>query len=202
MEESVCERTGDGNAEDVSTEDKAREQTSAPVTSTTPRRGLRQRGAGRPRAAVPAPSTDVNGASLSPQGSGRVLRDRSTRTVPAWLKDAKSEDDNDEELEADPAVIKRRKVSNGKRKKVSECAASQDASAGLVADSPRIPESQAQKGLTDAEVLSSKRPPTQARAKPVSNRAARSPALPVCKTEPRTESPVVEEEKNKMKFEM
>lgn len=202
MEEAVSERTGDVNAEDVSTEDKAIEQTSAPDMGTTPRRGLRQRGAGRPRAAVPAPSTDVNGASLSPQSSGRVLRDRSTRTVPAWLKDAKSEDDNDEDLGADAAVIKRRKVSNGKRKKLSDCAASQDASAGLVGDLPQIPESHVQKGLTDAEVLLSKRPPAQARAKPISNRATRSPALPVCKTEPRTESPVAEEEKNKMKFEI
>uniref|UniRef100_A0A8C6T028 E3 ubiquitin-protein ligase ZFP91 n=1 Tax=Neogobius melanostomus TaxID=47308 RepID=A0A8C6T028_9GOBI len=202
MEGAVGERTEDVNTEDVSTEDKAREQTSAPDMSTTPRRGLRQRGVGRPRAGVSAPSTDVNGASLSPQSTGRVLRDRSTRTVPAWLKDAKSEDENDEELDTDPAVIKRRKVSNGKRKKLSDCAGSQGASAGLADDLPHITESQDQITGKEAEVLSSRRPPTQTRTKTISNRATRSPVQPVCKTEPRTESPVVDEENNKMKFEI
>lgn len=202
MEEAGSERTEDVNTKDVSTEDKAREQTSAPDMNTTPRRGLRQRGVGRPRAGVSAPSTDVNGASLSPQSSGRVLRDRSTRTVPAWLKDAKSEDEHDEELDTDSAVIKRRKVSNGKRKKLSDCAGSQDAGAGLAADLPHITESQDQKSVTDPEVPPSRRAPTQIRVKPVSNRATRCPAQSVCKTEPRNESPVVEEEKNKMKFEI
>lgn len=198
MEGAVSERTEDVNTEDVSMEDKAREQTTAPDMSSAPRRGLRQRGAGRPRAGASAQSTDVNGASLSPQSTGRVLRDRSTRTVPAWLKDAKSEDENDEELDTDPAVTKRRKVSNGKRKKLSDCAGSQDA--GL-ADLQDITESQDQKSVTDVEVLNSKRPATQTRAKPSSNRATRSPAQPVFKAEPRTESPAVEE-KNRVKFEI
>lgn len=201
MEEAVSERLGDVNTEDVSAEDKAREQTTAPEMSSAPRRGLRQRGAGRPRAGASAQPTDVNGASLSPQSTGRVLRDRSTRTVPAWLKDAKSEDENDEELDTDPAVIKRRKVSNGKRKKLSEGAAgAQDAGAGL-ADLPDTTVSQDQKSVTDVEALNSKRPATQIRAKPISNRTIRSPAQPVCKTEPRTESSAVEG-KNKMKFEI
>uniref|UniRef100_A0A3B4B0M3 E3 ubiquitin-protein ligase ZFP91 n=1 Tax=Periophthalmus magnuspinnatus TaxID=409849 RepID=A0A3B4B0M3_9GOBI len=114
-----------------SAEDKATEQTSDQGKSTTPRRGLRQRGVGRPRPGVSAPASDVNGASLSPQSSGRVLRDRSTRSVPAWLKEAKSEDENEEELNTDAAALKRRKVSNGKRKKLSECAGSQDAGSGI-----------------------------------------------------------------------
>ncbi|XP_055081870.1 E3 ubiquitin-protein ligase ZFP91-like [Periophthalmus magnuspinnatus] len=57
-----------------------------------------------------------------------------------------------------------------------------------------------QKSVTDAEALPSKRPSTQTRAKPTSGRA-RGPAKPVCKTEPPTESPVVDEEINK-KFEI
>lgn len=136
----MSERTEDVNTKDVSAEYKARAQTSAPHTDTTPRRGLRQRGVGRSRAAVSAPSTDVNGASLSPQSTGRVLRDRSTRTVPAWLKDAKSEDENDGEIDTDAAAIKKRKVSNGKRKKLSDNAGLQDAGGGVAGDFPHITE--------------------------------------------------------------
>lgn len=205
MEEAASERTQDANTEDVSTEDKAREQTSAPETNTTPRRGLRQRGGGSSRAAVPAPATDVNGAaSLSPQtqSSGRVLRDRSTRTVPAWLKDAKSEDENDEEVETDAAASRKRKVSNGRRKKVADSAGSQDAGGGLAGDFPHVKESQDQKNVPDAQALSSRRPPAQTRAKVTPNKSTRSSAQPVCKTEPRNESPVVEGEKKKTAFEI
>ncbi|XP_020786176.1 E3 ubiquitin-protein ligase ZFP91 isoform X2 [Boleophthalmus pectinirostris] len=197
--EAVSERTEDVNTGEVSAEDKATEQTSDHGKSTTPRRGLRQRGVGRPRPGVSAPATDVNGASLSPQSSGRVLRDRSTRTVPAWLKEAKSEDENEEELDTDAAALKRRKVSNGKRKKQPD--GGQEAGAGITGDILQTTESHDQKSLTDAEALPSKKLSTQSRAKPTSGRATRGPAKPVCKTEPSAESPVVDEETNK-KFEI
>lgn len=119
------EPTGDRN-EDVNkgeepAEDKAAEQTPAPSTIATPRRGLRERGASRPRSGVSASLTDVNGTASSPQSSGRVLRDRSTRAVPAWLKDTKSDEDEDQPS-PDAGANKRRKVSNSRRKKNSESA--------------------------------------------------------------------------------
>lgn len=133
--EPAGDRTGAVNKGEEPAEDKAAEQTSAPGTPVTPRRGLRERGAGRPRSGVSAASTDVNGAASSPQSSGRVLRDRSTRAVPAWLKDTKSDDDDEDEPSPDAGAAKRRKVSNSRRKKNSESAGSAEAGGGVAGDS-------------------------------------------------------------------
>lgn len=201
--EAVSERTGDVNTCEDATEDKATEQTSAPGKGATPRRGLRERGAGRPRAGFSAPSTDTNGAALSPQSSGRVLRDRSTRTVPAWLKDAtKSEDEDEAESSPDPAAIKRRKVSNGKRKKLSECVGSSDTGAGLTSDLPQTASQEEQGTAEDAQALTSRRPSTQSRAKAIPGRNSRGPAKLVCKAEPTTESLVVDGDMNNKEFEI
>lgn len=132
--ESAGERNGMAENEDEPVEGKAAVRTPATSTTVTPRRGLRERGPGRPRAGGSASSVDMNGASWSPQGSGRVLRDRSTRAVPAWLKDAKSEED-EEEPSADAGATKRRKVSNSRRKKSSESAGFCEAAGGLAGDS-------------------------------------------------------------------
>lgn len=132
--EPVGDRTGDVNKGEEPAEDKAADQTPAPSTTVPPRRGLRERGAGRPRSGVSASLTDVNGAASSPQSSGRVLRDRSTRAVPAWLKDTKSDDDEDEPS-PDTGATKRRKVSNSRRKKNSESAGSVEAGGGVAGDS-------------------------------------------------------------------
>lgn len=132
--ELAAERNGALENEDDPVEDKAAMQTPATSTTVTPRRGLRERGPGRPRSGVSALPADMNGASSSPQGSGRVLRDRSTRAVPAWLKDTKSEED-DEEPNADAGATKRRKVSNSRRKKNSESAGLTEAAVELAGDS-------------------------------------------------------------------
>lgn len=202
--EAVEERTGDVDTCDGLTEDKAAQQTSAHSKNAAVRRGLRERAAGRSRAGVSALSTDVNGAASSAQSSGRVLRDRSTRTVPAWLKDAKSEDEDEEESSTDPSANKRRKVSSGRRKKQIDCAGSDEAGTGMVGYLPQTTDSQdGQKPATDAQALPFRRSSTQSRAKPMSGRTFRGPATPVCKTEPTTESPFVDEEtNNKQKFEI
>lgn len=133
--EPTGDRIGDVNKGEEPTQDKAADQTPATSTADTPRRRLRERGAGRRRSGVTASLTDVNGAA-SPQNSGRVLRDRSTRAVPAWLKDTKSDEDEDEPS-PDTGATKRRKVSNSKRKKNSESAASASAEEGVAGDSPQ-----------------------------------------------------------------
>lgn len=133
--EPAGDRIGDVNKGEEPAEDKAADQTPATSTTVTPRRGLRERGAGRRRSGVTASLTDINGAA-SPQSSGRVLRDRSTRAVPAWLKDTKSDDDDDEdEPSPDAGATKRRKVSNSKRKKNSESAGSAEPEGGVAGDS-------------------------------------------------------------------
>lgn len=132
--EPAGDRSGGVEKDDEPAEDKAAEQTPATSTNITPRRGLRERGAGRPRSAVSSSFTDTNGAASSPQSSGRVLRDRSTRAVPAWLKDTKSDDDEDEP-NPDTSATKRRKVSNSRRKKNSESAGSAETGGGLAGDS-------------------------------------------------------------------
>lgn len=131
--EPVGEPAGTVNTGEDTAEDKAADQTAATSTTVTPRRGLRERVAGRPRSGVSAPSTDVNGAASSPQSSGRVLRDRSTRAVPAWLKDTKSDDED--EPSPDTGATKRRKVSNSRRKKHAESAGTADPEGGVAGDS-------------------------------------------------------------------
>ncbi|XP_071373191.1 E3 ubiquitin-protein ligase ZFP91 isoform X1 [Centroberyx affinis] len=181
------DRTGDVNTGEEPVEDKAAEQTPATSTPVTPRRGLRERGAGRPRSGVSA-SPDVNGAAPSPQSSGRVLRDRSTRAVPAWLKDSKSDDED--EPSPDTSATKRRKVSNSRRRKNAESAGSAEPDGEVAGDSLQAKDSgDLKKPATDAPVLPFRRPPAQPRAKPPSGRAARGSAKPVCKSEPGTENP-------------
>ncbi|KAM9363708.1 uncharacterized protein zfp91 [Symphorus nematophorus] len=192
--EPAGDRTGDVNKAEEPAEDKAAEQTPATSTTVTPRRGLRERGAGRPRSGgVSASLTDVNGAASSPQSSGRVLRDRSTRAVPAWLKDTKSDDDEDEPS-PDTGATKRRKVSNSRRKKNSESAGCAEAGGGVAGDSLQGTDSEEpKKPTTDAQALPSRRPPAQTRAKAPSGRAVRSAAKTVCKTEPGMENPAGEQ---------
>ncbi|XP_031732231.1 E3 ubiquitin-protein ligase ZFP91-like isoform X3 [Anarrhichthys ocellatus] len=190
--ELVGNRTGGVNKGDDPAEDKAAEETPAASATVTPRRGLRERGACRPRSGVSASLTDVNGAASSPQSSGRVLRDRSTRAVPAWLKDTKSDDED--EPSADTGATKRRKVSNSRRKKNSESAGSAEAGGGIAGDSLQGTDSEdPKKPATDAQALPSRRPPAQSRAKPPSGRAVRGSAKPVCKTEPGMETPAAVE---------
>ncbi|KAI3353205.1 hypothetical protein L3Q82_019754 [Scortum barcoo] len=146
--EPVADRPGGVNKGEEPAEDKAAEQTPVPGTAVTPRRGLRERGASRPRSGVSASLTDVNGAASSPQSSGRVLRDRSTRAVPAWLKDTKSDDDEDEPS-PDTGATKRRKVSNSRRKKNSDSA---EAGGGVAVDSLQGTDSEdPKKPATDAQ---------------------------------------------------
>ncbi|KAK5866106.1 hypothetical protein PBY51_020322 [Eleginops maclovinus] len=199
--EPALDKIENVNKKKESAEDKAAKETPAISTNVTPRRGLRERGACRPRSGVSASVKDVNGAVSSLQSSGRVLRDRSTRAVPAWLKDNKSEDEEDESS-LDTGATKRRKVSNPKRKKQSESA---DLAEGVAGDSLQGTDSkEPKKPATDDQALSSRRPPAQSRAKPQSGRAVRASAKPVCKTEPGMENPAAMEGeiRNKDKYEI
>ncbi|XP_047435132.1 E3 ubiquitin-protein ligase ZFP91 [Mugil cephalus] len=200
--EPAGDRAGDVNKGEETTEDKAAEQTPATSTAATPRRALRGRAAGRPRSGVSASLPDVNGAASSPQTSGRVLRDRSTRAVPAWLKDSKSDDED--EPSPDNGATKRRKVSNSRRKKNSEPAGSAEGGGVVAAESLQGTDSEdPKKPAADVQAHPSRRPPAQTRAKPPSGRASRSSAKPVCKTEPGMENPAVEGEVNdKEKYEI
>ncbi|XP_035855882.1 E3 ubiquitin-protein ligase ZFP91 [Sander lucioperca] len=192
--EPAGDRTGGVNKGEEPSEDKAAEETPATSTTVTPRRGLRERGACRPKTSVSASIPDVNGAASSPQSSGRVLRDRSTRAVPAWLKDTKSDDDEEDEPSPDTGATKRRKVSNSRRKKISESVGSVEAGGGVAGESLQGTDSEdPKKPATDAQALPSRRPPDQTRAKPLSGRAVRGSAKPVCKTEPGIENPAAVE---------
>ncbi|XP_034045108.1 E3 ubiquitin-protein ligase ZFP91 isoform X2 [Thalassophryne amazonica] len=185
------DRTGDVINEKEPAEDKAAEEAPANSSLVTPRRGLRERAAGRPRSGVFASLTDINGSALSSQTSGRVLRDRSTRAVPAWLKDTKS-DDEDEPSPPDVSVSRRRKVPNSRRRRNSESAGSAEPGAG---DSVQTLDSEEPKGsATDAQVPPSIRPGAQSHA---TFKASRCSVKTLCKTEPGLENPAashVEEE--------
>lgn len=129
--EPASDRDGDVNNGETPAEDKASVKTPANSTSSAPRRALRERGAGRPRSGASASAEEVNGAALSPLTSGRVLRDRSTRAVPAWLKDSKSDED---ETGPESGAAKRRKVSNSRRKKISDSASALEAEEDVPGD--------------------------------------------------------------------
>lgn len=82
----------------------------SPVKSgIVPARRIRERGVGRKRTGASA-SPDTNGDSAVSQSqiSGRVLRDRSTRTIPAWLRSDQSDDGED--VIPDVSANRRRKV--------------------------------------------------------------------------------------------
>ncbi|XP_068177327.1 E3 ubiquitin-protein ligase ZFP91 [Antennarius striatus] len=183
------------NKDEEPVEDKAADQTPGTSTTITPRMGLRERRTSRPRSGVSASLSDMNGNS---QTSGRVLRDRSTRAIPAWLKDTK--EDEDEPNPADTDVTRRRKTVNPKRKRNSESAGLTEAGGGVAGDSLQGTDSEDLKKLaSDAQALPSRRPPAQTRAKPTSGRAVRASAKPVCKTEPGTETLTAPEEKSNNK---
>ncbi|XP_061627106.1 E3 ubiquitin-protein ligase ZFP91 isoform X2 [Phyllopteryx taeniolatus] len=143
-------RHEDGNKGVELPERKAAQRTSAPGAAVAPRRGLRER-----------PATRTASGDSAVNGSGRVLRDRSTRAVPAWLKDNKSDEDRDE---------RRRKLLNSRRRK---------AEAGDGVHSA----DEAKTAAADAEAPLSWLSPAQSAAKPPSGRAARCSAKPLCKTE-------------------
>nr|XP_057936416.1 E3 ubiquitin-protein ligase ZFP91 [Doryrhamphus excisus] len=192
------EPTGDQNEDLNKGEElldlKAAEQTSAPVGPVTPSRKLRERGGSRTRSGVSASPTDVNGATALV--TGRVLRDRSTRAVPAWLKDSKSEEDEDEQS-ADTGASKRRKVSNSRRRRNCESSGLLEAGDGVAGDSIQYVDSAEEpKKPSNAGALPTRRSPAQSRAKPPSGRAKSA-----CKTEPGTENPAAaaEELNNKEK---
>lgn len=178
--EPTSERFDDVNKGEELAEDKAAEQTPAPSAPDTPRRGLRN---GRSRSGA---ATDVNGALISPPpSSGRVLRDRSTRAVPAWLKDAKSDGEEDES--ADTGASKRRKVSNSRRKRSLDPAA--DVGGEGTADSLQGTDSDDSKEpALSAPGLPPRRPPAQIRSKPSATKTVSGSAKPVFKTEPGVEN--------------
>lgn len=121
----------------VDKKEKREEEEEAAFTSPdssvtrTPRRALRGRGETRAKsAAPPASSADTNGTP-SAAGSGRVLRDRSTRSVPVWRRrdlgveqdDDDDDDDGEEEEEEEEAEARRRrKTAYPRRRRNTEAA--------------------------------------------------------------------------------
>lgn len=188
------DRASHVNTGEEPTGNKAAEQTPLTSTASTPRRALRERGASRPRSGGSQSVADVNGAAASsPQTSGRVLRDRSTRTVPAWLKDTRSDEEEDEPS-PDSGAAKRRKVPNSKRKKHSESAGPlEDGGATAGGSLQGTDPQEVNKSATDDQGLPSRRLPAQTRAKAQPGRAVRGSAKPLFKTEPGMDNPVSEQ---------
>ncbi|XP_056441977.1 E3 ubiquitin-protein ligase ZFP91 [Gadus chalcogrammus] len=195
--ESKSGQNEDENKWEESEEQKAADQTPTTSTSVSPRRGLRARKVGRPKSGVPD-SSDTNGAEPSPRSSGRVLRDRSTRSVPAWLKDTKS----DEEDEPTPllSATKRRKVSYSRRKKPTESAGCSEQAGEVGGDSTSTKDLEnLDNPATNVHVSPTRGPAAQSRGKTSSARAAKGSARPICKSEPGTETLAVTERQVKGK---
>ncbi|KAM9399385.1 uncharacterized protein ACWYII_031581 [Salvelinus alpinus] len=178
---------GDNNKREEPEDDKATAQSPASSAAVTPRRTSRGRGVGRKKGVSPSPCT--NGATPGTPSSGRVLRDRSTRTVPAWLQSEKSDDA--EESSPDKAVNRRRKAACPRPRKNASSAAptesteevgNDDSSQAHDSGDPKKPTVQAPPHSQNA----------QARAKAPSARGAKGSAKLVCKSEPGTDTPTVE----------
>ncbi|CDQ83516.1 unnamed protein product [Oncorhynchus mykiss] len=175
---------GDNNKREEPEDDKATVQSPTSSAAVTPRRTSRGRGVGRKKGVSPSPCT--NGATPGTPSSGRVLRDRSTRTVPAWLQSEKSEDA--EESCPDKAVNRRRKAACPRPRKNASSAAPTETQGTQrnppfkVGDHPHT-----LLDKLDRRVYSNKR----IRLAP-SARGARGSAKPVCKSEPGTDTPTVE----------
>lgn len=107
------------NKEEVENE-TAMEKSAGQSTASTPCRAFRGRGDGCLKTEVSCPP-ETNGAATSVAGSGRVLRDRSTRTIPVWRQSDIAEDRN--EVTRDAAANRRRKAKCPRRRKSAAAAA-------------------------------------------------------------------------------
>ncbi|XP_048052707.1 E3 ubiquitin-protein ligase ZFP91 isoform X2 [Megalobrama amblycephala] len=107
------------NKEEVESE-TAMERSAGQSTASSPCRAFRGRGDGCLKTEVTSPP-DTNGAATSVAGSGRVLRDRSTRTIPVWRQIDIREDRD--EVSRDAAANRRRKAKCPRRRKSAAAAA-------------------------------------------------------------------------------
>uniref|UniRef100_A0A8C2GJF1 E3 ubiquitin-protein ligase ZFP91 n=1 Tax=Cyprinus carpio TaxID=7962 RepID=A0A8C2GJF1_CYPCA len=105
------------NKEEVENE-TAMEKSAGQSTASTPCRAVRGRGDGKTDVACPP---ETNGVATSVAGSGRVLRDRSTRTIPVWRQSDIGEDRD--EVTRDAAANRRRKAKCPRRRKSAAAAA-------------------------------------------------------------------------------
>ncbi|XP_014050903.1 E3 ubiquitin-protein ligase ZFP91 isoform X2 [Salmo salar] len=179
----------DNNKREEPEDDKATVQSPASSAAITPRRTSRGRGVGRKKGVSPSPCT--NGATPGTPSSGRVLRDRSTRTLPAWLQSEKSDDA--EESSPDKAVNRRRKAACPRPRKNASSAASTESTGEVGDDSSQAHDSGDPRKPTDVQAHPHSQN-AQTRAKAPSARGARGSAKPVCKSEPGTDNPTVEAE--------
>ncbi|XP_077102704.1 uncharacterized protein zfp91 isoform X1 [Siphateles boraxobius] len=107
------------NKEEVESE-PAMEKSAGQSTASSPCRTFRGRGEGCLATEGICPP-ESNGAATSQAGSGRVLRDRSTRTIPVWRQSDIGEDR--EELSREAAANRRRKAKCPRRRKSAVAAA-------------------------------------------------------------------------------
>lgn len=101
------------NKEEVENE-AALEKSAGQSTASTPCRAFRGRGDGCLKTEGTCPP-ETNGAATSVAGSGRVLRDRSTRTIPVWRQSDIGEVRG--EVTRDAAANRRRKAKCPRRRK-------------------------------------------------------------------------------------
>ncbi|KAK2909035.1 hypothetical protein Q8A67_004872 [Cirrhinus molitorella] len=107
------------NKEEVENE-TAMEKSAGQSTASTLCRAFRGRGDSCLKTEVTCPP-ETNGAATSLAGSGRVLRDRSTRAIPGWRQSDIAEDRN--EVTRDAAANRRRKAKCPRRRKSAATAA-------------------------------------------------------------------------------
>ncbi|XP_030644004.1 E3 ubiquitin-protein ligase ZFP91 [Chanos chanos] len=163
--------------------ERAAQKSPGPSTTSTPRRAIRGRGAGRPKAEVPC-SPGTNGATTSTTSSGRVLRDRSTRGVPVWRQSETGEDTD--ELSHDTAANRRRKPACPRRRRNVAAASSETAKE---VEGERGPASESGEGQRVTVSRAPRGRRAQTRPKTISSRPVRGSPRMVIKAEPESESP-------------
>ncbi|XP_062373706.1 E3 ubiquitin-protein ligase ZFP91 isoform X2 [Sardina pilchardus] len=173
-----------GNKEErqlaIASEEAAQTSPSQGAVS-TPRRALRGRGAYRSKTEV-SNSPNRNGAASSTPASGRVLRDRSTRAVPAWRLNEASEDTEEPGCDADSN--RRRKPANPRRRRNTAAASATEVVSETGDHSRPATGVDNKRDSAVTRAPRSRRSQAQGRSKTPSTRQSGGSPRMVCKSEP------------------
>ncbi|XP_063074774.1 E3 ubiquitin-protein ligase ZFP91 isoform X2 [Engraulis encrasicolus] len=187
MEPQMSEIIGKEDTPLAAANEEAAQTSASQGAVPTPGKALRGRGACRSKTEV-SNSSNKNGAANTP-ASGRVLRDRSTRTLPAWRLHEASEDT--EETGRDTDSNRRRKPANPRRRRSTTAASGVEVVSETGDHSRPATGEDGDKDSSATRGPRSKRGQNQGRSKAASTRQTGASPRMVCKSEPDADTPSI-----------
>ncbi|KAL2098034.1 hypothetical protein ACEWY4_007241 [Coilia grayii] len=189
MEPQMSEIIGNKEEKPLATANEEAAQTSSSQGAVpAPRRALRGRGACRSKTEV-SNSPNKNGATSNTPASGRVLRDRSTRAVPAWRLNEASEDTEEPGRDADSN--RRRKPANPRRRRNTTAASTIEVVSETGDHSRPATGEDCDRDSTVTRGPRSRRSQNQGRSKTSSTRQMGGSPRMICKSEPDSDTSCV-----------